>query len=190
MSEDEKRKADILVELYRQAYQNFERRRTYEWKLSLAIWTALAVFIAIAIRREASTFNFALAAVALAAILLHWFFIGRVKLANDVDKRKAELYEHELNQLVGIHFGPNGENDYMKAVTNAISLVIDDKGFRRWVGKGRWAIVMHVGFTILLTIAGLIVVLASRGSQQTPGSRQLQSKVIGWGSTSIDLDGK
>ena len=47
----EKDKADVLLRLHDTAWANFERRRAYEWKLSLAIWTAIAAFIAICLRK-------------------------------------------------------------------------------------------------------------------------------------------
>jgi hypothetical protein len=50
MNEDTKRRADILMSLAEQAWTNMDRRRSYEWKLSIAIWSALAAFAAILLR--------------------------------------------------------------------------------------------------------------------------------------------
>lgn len=47
---DEKSEKEIRLEyleaLRFAAYQSFNDRRSYEWKLSLAIWTAIAVLVA------------------------------------------------------------------------------------------------------------------------------------------------
>jgi hypothetical protein len=45
MSEDDRRRFESLAALMAAAYSSFNDRRSHEWKLSLSIWTALAVFL-------------------------------------------------------------------------------------------------------------------------------------------------
>ena len=52
MGLSEKEQADILARIYKEAWLNFDRRRNYEWKLSLGVWTATAAFIALSLGRE------------------------------------------------------------------------------------------------------------------------------------------
>ena len=46
MNEDERNRFLGLESLRLAAYSSFNDRRVYEWKLNLAIWTALAVLLA------------------------------------------------------------------------------------------------------------------------------------------------
>jgi hypothetical protein len=43
---------DALKAIRESAYQRWERRRNYEWQLSISIWTALAAFSAVVISKD------------------------------------------------------------------------------------------------------------------------------------------
>jgi len=52
MSSENEKRAGIWVRLLEVAWTNFDRRRSYEWKMSFAIWTAIAAFIALYFKGE------------------------------------------------------------------------------------------------------------------------------------------
>lgn len=187
LTDAEKNKADVLIEMFKESYANFDKRRTYEWKLSLAIWTALAVCIALALKGQARAFAPGLVVVGSFAILLQLFFIGRVKLANDVDKRRAELYEQEINRLTGIDFQDaswDGKTRVRTAIAKVDGTATGLHGLYHWFPNGTWAIVMHVGFTFLLLVAGCLVV----GGKPTKSSNSQRFETMSWGLTTTTLD--
>ena len=49
---DNKLKIDTLFRLADQAWRSFDANRSYEWKMSLALWTALAAFGALLLRHD------------------------------------------------------------------------------------------------------------------------------------------
>ena len=46
MTDDERNRFESMDSLRQAAYDSFNDRRSYEWKFSLSIWTALAVLLA------------------------------------------------------------------------------------------------------------------------------------------------
>lgn len=146
-------------------WTNFDRRRAYEWKLSLAIWTALAAFIALTLQ-DKITFSLGYKNVWLASVFIvliggiaGFFIISiqsnfqvRVKLANDVDKRKAELYEERLNQMLNISYCDNNghkASEKEKEVGEAIEKVRPS--------NGDWSKGIHVSITAILIVLVIIM---------------------------------
>ena len=137
------------MKLFETAWTNFDRRRAYEWKLSLGIWTALAAFIALALREETmdlSEHEWILAVPACLILLIQGFFEYRVILANKVDQKRAHLYEKELNEVAGISF-------IGTPVQPAIHRVV--RGWHGW-----WSLLIHVAITLVLmfTAASVLIV--------------------------------
>lgn len=145
-------------------WTNFDRRRAYEWKLSLAIWTALAAFVALTLQDKvtvsleyknvwlASVFIVLIGGIAgFFVVLIQWNFQKRVKLANDVDKRKAELYEERLNQMLNIsYYNNSGQiSEKEKEVGKAINEVRPS--------NGDWSAGIHVSITIILIVLVIIM---------------------------------
>lgn len=103
---DQSKRAKILLKQIEIGYSNFERRRAYEWKMCLAIWTSIAAFIALIFKGQEIYFakvpNCLLFVIGISIILIQFFFLYNVKHANDVDKGKAHLCENEINKITGI----------------------------------------------------------------------------------------
>jgi hypothetical protein len=77
-------------------YGNFNQRRQYEWKLVMAIWTALVAFIGIFITNDLSFHWLWIFPYILVISFMLWIqyrFLYWLQSANDVDKRRAEFYE-------------------------------------------------------------------------------------------------
>lgn len=159
MITDEKEKAHVMLKLLEIAWHNFDRRRSYEWKLSLAIWTALAAFIALSLRSRflalsASTQPADMAFVIVTAVVIlpiQICFLYRVKRANNCDQNRALHYEYLINNALEVDFGP--KTILQKDVEDSIK-----KATSRGRMGGWWSAVFHVVITIVLfTVAALVV---------------------------------
>ena len=103
-------KENVFFELMKYNYDNFDKRRNLEWKFSLAIWTALAVFAGICVKKEniAIDFNY----IKLIFPVITGFIIVGIQVglhmalfyANDVDKSKAHFYEDIINVKLEIDY--------------------------------------------------------------------------------------
>ena len=93
MNKDDKRRADVLLELSRSCWSNFYQRKSYEWKLSLAIWTPLAAFIAVCLQGEVEVRScsgqIVLGVGAVLVLALDAFFLFRSMLSNTLEQKKA-----------------------------------------------------------------------------------------------------
>ena len=105
MSLNPKEQADILVKMHETAWLNFDRRRSYEWKLSLGIWTAAAAFTALLLGKDVdlqklAEFRGTFCFVAAAIIAVHLYFLYQHKKANECDQMRALFYEDRLNGML------------------------------------------------------------------------------------------
>ena len=145
MSSENEKRAGIWVRLLEVAWTNFDRRRSYEWKMSFAIWTAIAAFIALYLKGEfpksiPSVAGDALILAACFIILVQVIFLVFIRFANGVDQKKAVFYEDLLNEA-----------------TEAC-----DSGFkgtkvesaRKWISwtHGFWSIPCEVLITVILLL--------------------------------------
>jgi hypothetical protein len=89
------------------AYNSFNDRRSYEWKLSLAIWTAIAVLIAGLVQGEKFPFidrRFGIAATifGLFVVGMHFYFNVGIARANSIDKLRERVYSNLIMSIAGI----------------------------------------------------------------------------------------
>jgi len=139
-SENEKR-SEILMKLFEVAWLNFDRRRTYEWKISLAIWTAIAAFIALYLKGEIPKIpNDAHSSLYYAAwlvVVVQGVYLVFVKLANGVDQAKAIFLEDLLNDISGA------------STDTRIAKIAEARRKIVWA-KGYWSTLCEVAITIIL----------------------------------------
>jgi len=106
MNEEQKRRFDVISTLRSWAWTSFDRRRDYEWKLSLGVWTALSALIGILLTKDMSTEVCVIrwGSIVFVAVLFlaHLAFCVGVALAQDADRGRAELYD----DLLDGEFGP------------------------------------------------------------------------------------
>ena len=135
MSEDDNKRIEALSQLCEIAWSNFDRRRSYEWKFSIAIWTALTAFIALTLQGKISPPpKHAFWAVAFLIWGLQVIFQGFVKLSNRVDQEKALKYEELLNEAIEQEFE-------------------DTRGMMLKLAKGWWSFLIHICITLILIIS-------------------------------------
>ena len=91
----DKERADIGATLAKHHWDNFDRRRSYEWKLSLGVWTALAAFVGVLLTKDAIVIlnNALLTAYGMLAlpVVLVLYYKFRIKISNDSNKLKEEF---------------------------------------------------------------------------------------------------
>lgn len=105
-------------------YNSFNDRRSYEWKFSLAIWTALAV-MTIGLMRpvEAGTvfpfhgkrYGIIATILGIGLNLVHTYFHNRMARANAIDKDIALFYSKQMRAAIGLSF-PQALTDRIKAL--------------------------------------------------------------------------
>lgn len=136
--------ANALEALRASARQRLDERRSYEWQVSLALWTALAVLpgALIAYRGQLPLARGQLAVSILAfgalASSLHWCWLASLWAAHDRDTRRAIELEGGIVKL----------------------LKLDELGVSSpepW--KPDWRRIAMPGFTVLLSFAAFLAVL-------------------------------
>jgi len=151
MSTDEDSKIEAISRICEIAWLNFDRRRSYEWKFSIAIWTSIAAFIALTLQGKISptppkpAFWF----VAFLIWILQIIFQIFVKLSNRVDQKKALKYEELLNHAIGQEFE-------------------DTRGKILKFTRGWWSFIIQICVTLILIIsAGFAIYKNTKTSGET-----------------------
>ncbi len=145
MTEDEKRKADMLFSLCENSWGSFNERRSYEWKLSLAIWTAISVFITIVLKENLKIndeYSSLIGMIVMFVITgLHGFWLFSMTKVNNLDILIARFYERRLHNLLSVQFPPEIEEEVEK----------------RKKKKGIWSPLAQVSITFLLSFTASLL---------------------------------
>lgn len=106
MNDDVKRQFDAIATLWKARWDNFNQRRIYEWKFSLAVWTVFLVYLgkyifnsgwAVDLPSGLPTGVALLGGVVVFAHLLWLYGLGAKNLR---DKRIMIAYERELQNII------------------------------------------------------------------------------------------
>jgi len=117
ISEDQKRLFDALHTMREAAWRSFDRRRSFEWKLSFAVWSAMGAYIAALLKLRPATgdpaLNAASVVVTLSVLGVHAYWTWGLGRANKIDQDIAFRYydvrgrevlglsEDQLKELLG-----------------------------------------------------------------------------------------
>lgn len=105
MTDEQKKLFDALFELYQNAWKQFNERRTYEFKISLTFWAALAAAIAGSLRlQNLPGSRFTLIMVSLFAFALHWVWCRGIGEAQRAERKMAFFYERKLQEIADVEF--------------------------------------------------------------------------------------
>ena len=132
---------EVLARLFEIAWTNFDRRRSYEWKFSISLWTALAAFIALILRKgdivapQISGFCSVASLILSRQIIFQYF----VKVSNKVDQDKALRFEKLLYDAIG---------EECK----------DPRGKLLKLTGGWWSFLVHIGLTLVLICAAAFTI--------------------------------
>lgn len=101
-------KLQYLEALRLAAYNSFNDRRGYEWKLSLAIWSALAVVLAGLVQAKevfpfrGPLYGHAGLGLGLLIVLLHIYFNKGMAHANAIDRLKERMFSELIKSTAGL----------------------------------------------------------------------------------------
>ncbi|SRR6266404_451807 len=133
------------------AYNSFNDRRSYEWKLSLAIWTAIAVLVAGLVQPGQVAFPFhgirygvGATIVGMAIVALHVYFSNCLARANTIDRKKVLNYANQIESALQLP-----DTDLANEIKNLIVKL--PKPFEsRWMLWWQWGHISQITMTILL----------------------------------------
>jgi hypothetical protein len=160
------------------ALQSAGRRQVYEWKFCILIWTAIgSISIALLINKaEMCPDNwqyYILGFLSVAVIVVEAYFQEKCRLANQVDKRRAELYEGVINEFMGISGSdysiPNadltkvsdGPQNYIQAISWSKRKKVKEAIDKLKTGEGKWARNSQIFITCVLLLIFNFIILRS-----------------------------
>jgi hypothetical protein len=113
MTEEDERLFRSLEAMRAARWNSFDKRRTYEWKFCITLWTALAIFSGSLLRQpsDASQKNLPIGrgwvvilacAVGTALVVIHGYWSVQLSRRNDSDRDAADIYEERMCGLVDV----------------------------------------------------------------------------------------
>jgi hypothetical protein len=157
MTSDEKARFDAFETLRQAAWNNFDHRRSYEWKLAISLWTALAAFTGAVITRPTDP---ALPAVrgsvwlvavgGLAVTLIHAYWSYNCKVRNDRDRKLSYLFEEKMCTLLSVSYA------------DVLGHFVDAHPRRAGSGEGLWNYwhASQVAMTFVLSVGATVATWA------------------------------
>jgi hypothetical protein len=105
MNDDQKNRFDAIATLRSWAWDSFDKRRNFEWKVSFGLWTAQVTLIGILFTKDVRVQPclIKLTSIVLGAMVfsLHCMFLRGVAKAHKLDRDLSSLYDQLLDD-----FGP------------------------------------------------------------------------------------
>lgn len=148
MTSEEKNQFDAIAALWKGAWEQFNERRRFEFQISLAVWTALASFIALVISKDGTFNESVLIGTWICAILIFLIYVlwtlGLYR-ANTFEKRIAFHYADKLRKLSDSEFDRNLKQD----------LDNSQKSKMRF-----WSQAVQIGITFVLSVAAIVSVIS------------------------------
>lgn len=187
ISESQKRlklenKIDFAIKMRDAALLSSDRRQVYEWKFSILIWTAFGSIIATLLinkskihLNDTSFWLLLLFSTIIMAVVIYFQYYCH--LANQVDKRRAELYETLINASMEITY----KNDHSNSAANPSKVDSGTNNNVRLANKikeldtaidsikgnrGRWSRISQVLITAVLIATFWVVCFSIQDTKQ------------------------
>jgi len=131
-------------------YMNFDRRRSYEWKLSLALWTVLVALVALSLRGEIQietigSLKTVMVILSVSVLVIQFYFLSMILGANKLDKQKSWYYEKALNILLHTDYETQ-QDPHSEELRSQIKKLRGSL----WRMKGYWSCFVEIVITLLL----------------------------------------
>lgn len=159
MTEEERSRFESLETLRIAAYTSFNDRRGHEWKLTLSIWTALAIFLAGLVQPAKAGEAFplhgpyvwiAFALGGLAIVVLHAVWSNWASRANHIDNKIQFHFRDEMiNNGVKLPLSPE--------LVTFIACHLQREPTHGWTQRSH---LVQVSITALLALAVVLIVYA------------------------------
>jgi hypothetical protein len=155
-----KDRIDFCDRASKRAYTSWNDRRQYEWKLSIALWTVLAVSVGFFTEKGivVTTLPYLGFATCVFAVYLLW--LRGIWRANEFDRRMQFHYDDQARKLLG---HPNHQFLNFPYVSNdeeakKLYEEFEEKYLGEWKHPRGWKFALHYShLTYLLTVALLLV---------------------------------
>jgi len=139
---------DLWKTLRASAWDDFHTRRTYEWKIALSLWTAMAAFagttLAGHVTVDRCTLLRAVIAAAVALTALHTLFAWGVCRANDLNRKRQFFFEDQMMKRLDLHYPEEIDLLIKQARERSGSLL-------------NWSHLFQLGITVLLAFGDVFV---------------------------------
>ena len=128
MNNEEKNKFDSLEVLRQSTWNSFHHRQAFEWKVCIALWTALSSFIGMFLSGKCGRIENLTATITtivclfIIGLYLHW--INGLSRAHDIDKTIAIQFRNEMMNIVGQEFSTDLKEKLVKVRKSGQSLLI------------------------------------------------------------------
>jgi hypothetical protein len=113
LTELDKAKADLILELSKKATDRFNKRKDYEWKLSFGLWAALGSAAGFVWQADAATPVLAFFCATLITVLIvcayYWLIVSWMDNSHRRDLKTSYYWESVLCHLVGVPLCPGLE---------------------------------------------------------------------------------
>ena len=175
MALDDEKRFEALKVLRDARWRSFDTRRSFEWKMCLALWTALAAFIAIMLQGTGEwtkdlNFWLVLAISVIGSLLvfgIHIWWNCNLHRSNKIDSQVMYLWEEAMQDIVGVQL----TNEHLG---NAIPAYLQDRAsrLRKDIQKVQqehkdnklrkyWSSISECALTLLLLFIANTVLLGS-----------------------------
>ena len=148
MDENAKRRFDAVAVLWKGCWDRIQERRTYEWKTTLTLWTALALLVGALLTNALPAGCVLSVGVGILGFLVvgaHWVYLGGLGKRHADDRDMAIHYERILRDLTGSDFDQALKDRLAKMTKRQRSL------FREWSRRVQASVSLILWLTALLT---------------------------------------
>ena len=144
LKDDEKRAAEVLLSLQASAFNSFNERRRYEWRLCISVWTASAVLLGFLLKGEIQAVSlwikWALTGFAAFMIVLHAIWMKGAGRRNRADIHVAYFWEEKTRDVLDVKYPPELESELQALRAKSGRLT-------------SWSFFFQLATTILLALA-------------------------------------
>jgi len=149
MTTEEKNRFDAISALMKSAWESTDHRRTFEWKVSLGLWTAFAGFVGLILGQQpklaSHAYTLGVAVIAISVTILHCLWLAGIARANDIDKSMMHYFRDQAMALVAIQT-PKDVQTKIDSLNSRRSRYFD------------WSQTFQAGITLLLGVAAVLTV--------------------------------
>ena len=158
LNNDEKRAAEVLLSLQASAFNSFNERRRYEWRLCISLWTASAVLLGFLLKGEIQAISpwlkWGLTVVAALMMVLHAIWMKGAGRRNRADIHVAYFWEEKTRDILDAAYPKKLETEL--------------RALRETSGRlTSWSFFFQLATTILLALAIICATWCLKDTQQS-----------------------
>ena len=157
MTNEDKNKFDALEQLRAAAWESFDKRRPFEWRVCIALWTAFAAFIGALVTGKGVIPTTASAVgttvIALTILVLHYIWLRGLGHAHEADKHIHLFFNGQMMDMLGVQFPEK----------LATRLAATRRGWGTMFAN--WNHLSQIGVTAVLALSTIITIWSAVGTK-------------------------